>query len=62
MAEVPEYLKEMFYGMAVCMISLFISNWCIFYASILYLFYLPLYISNIMRIYHIYDVLDQALI
>ena len=62
MAEVHRILKEMYIGMAVCMIVFLAIG--AFFMRPYYIFALALLVGNLggaLRIYHIYDVLDQAL-
>ena len=60
MTEVHRILKELYIGMAACMI-IFLAA---FFARPYYMFAIALFAGNLggaLRIYHIYDVLDQAL-
>ena len=55
-------MKEMYIGMAVCMIVFLAIG--AFFMRPYYIFALALLVGNLggaLRIYHIYDVLDQAL-
>lgn len=62
MAEVHRIMKELYIGMAVCMIVFLAIG--AFFMRPYYIFALALLAGNLggaLRIYHIYDVLDQAL-
>ena len=62
MTEVHRILKELYIGMAACMIIFLAAG--AFFARPYYMFAIALFAGNLggaLRIYHIYDVLDQAL-
>ena len=62
MTEVHRVLKELYIGMAACMIIFLAAG--AFFARPYYMFAIALFAGNLggaLRIYHIYDVLDQAL-
>lgn len=62
MAEVHRIMKELYIGMAVCMIVFLAIG--AFFMRPYYIFALALLVGNLggaLRVYHIYDVLDQAL-
>lgn len=62
MTEVHRILKELYIGMAACMIAFLAVG--AFFARPYYMFAIALFVGNLggaLRIYHIYDVLDQAL-
>ena len=62
MTEVHRILKELYIGMAACMIIFLAAG--AFFALPYYMFAIALFAGNLggaLRIYHIYDVLDQAL-
>lgn len=62
MAAVHRVLKEMYIGMGICMIA-FLALGAFFMRSY-YVFAIALLVGNVggvLRIYHMYDILDQAL-
>lgn len=62
MTEVHRIMKELYIGMAVCMIVFLAVG--AFFMRPYYVYALALLVGNLggaLRVYHIYDVLDQAL-
>ncbi len=62
MAEVRRVLKEMYIGMGICLIVFLTLG--AFFMRPYYVYVIALLVGNIggvLRIYHMYDILDQAL-